>query len=193
MDIDGQKRLVGQCTRWVERLYRVNRDALAALTAIEKQYANITVDWLHRFSEEMVNPIDAAFDNAFEQAYVLSLSLEQLYKYTGYLKAFWLDALRDVGRSYRAAYGSSHIGDLRNLFEHEADYVAGHGRKPQIALAEHPDVRFDVDKVNGGVQTVRLFGKTYMVQGVVERGLALHQPLIEFRQILNDREHSQKH
>ncbi len=116
MGIDGQKGLGDQCTRWVERLYRVNRDALAALTAIQKQAANITVDWLHRFNEGTVDPIDAAFDNAFEQAYVLSLSLEQLYKYTSYLKPIWVDALRDAGLSYRSAYGSTHMNDLTGSF-----------------------------------------------------------------------------
>ena len=178
---------------WVERLYRVNRDALAALTAIQKQAANITVDWLHRFNEGTVDPIDAAFDNAIEQAYVLSLSLEQLYKYTSYLKPIWVDALRDAGLSYRSAYGSTHMNDLRDLFEHEADYVAGYGHKAQIALTQNPNVGFYVDKVKGGVQAVRLFRKSYMVQSVVERGLALHEPLLEFRQILNHREQYQEH
>ena len=131
MDIDGQKRLGDQWTRWVERLYRVNRDALAALTALQKQAANITVDWLYRFNEGTVDPIDAAFDNAIEQAYVLSLSLEQLYKYTSYLKPIWVDALRDAGLSYRSAYGSTHMNDLRDLFEHEADYVAGYATRPK--------------------------------------------------------------
>lgn len=113
---------------------------------------------------------------------MLVLSVQHLENCLRHIEALgpdaaWDDRLLTLMKSYRSAFAGEQLKDLRDVLEHEEEFMAGGGRRR--------DSRVIVDELSAGlgfsstdrIVSIRRFGRCYDVRHVVDAALALEEPL----------------
>lgn len=122
-------------------------------------------------------------------AHLLAIGLRQIAEHLQYLKkvGFRTPEIRRAAKQFFAAYETADLKDLRDLLEHQAQYIAGKARKPHLVVDLKQSVSFGNDG-QGEEQSlwVSVFGWKCGVDSVVRAVAALEGALREGRQPLQE-------
>ena len=84
----------------------------------------------------------------------------------------WKDDVAWRGKEFRRLVSSQDIRHLRNVLEHAAEYLAGHGKYPEMVVSIDDDWPGFLG-VNGRVQKIHVFGRQYEVEAVISAAFRL--------------------
>jgi len=182
------KRLINRCRRWIERLSRFGPETPRNFTEAMSVSLGISPNTKDENDSRLGHPNDQAVDRIFEKPYVIALALEQIFKYTTYLEPQAPGDLKRMIRQYQSSYKKAGLGDLRDLFEHEADYCAEAGLKPELSnrfKSKFPDVGFGFAEDGQNIESISIFGVEFSVLPTTKLALSLYIPLRDYRELLN--------
>ena len=124
-------------------------------------------------------------------AHLLAIGIRQIEEHLQYLKklGFRTPEIAQAAKQFFAAYKTADLKDLRNLLEHQAQYIAGEGRKPHLVVDLKQSVSFGSD-APGEEQSlwVSVFGWKCRVDPIVRAVAAVEVALREGRQPLQKME-----
>ena len=80
-------------------------------------------------------------------AHLLAIGMRQIERHLQFLKdvGFRNPAIADAATKFFDACNTAVVRDLRDLLEHQADYIAGEGRKPHLVVDLRQPVSFGGD------------------------------------------------
>ena len=122
-------------------------------------------------------------------AHLLAIGLRQIEEHLQYLKklGFRTPKIAQAAKQFFAAYKTADLKDLRDLLEHQAQYIAGKARKPHLVVDLKRSVSFESD-AQGGEQSlwVSVFGWKCSVDSILPTVAAVEVALCEGRQPLQE-------
>lgn len=137
---------------------------------------------------ELVEPLVAVAKDervAFEwlsNAHLLAIGIRQIEQHLRRLKSagFRTPQIRQAAKQFFNAYKSADVKNLRDLLEHQADYIAGKGEKPRLVVDLKQSVSFGSDSTGSEeLVWVYVFGRECRVDPIVRAIEALEAVLRE--------------
>ncbi len=122
-------------------------------------------------------------------AHLLAIGMRQIERHLQFLKdvGFRNPAIADAATKFFDACNTAVVRDLRDLLEHQADYIAGEGRKPHLVVDLRQPVSFGGDSTGSEeLVWVSVFGRQYRVDPIVRAVEALEGALREGRKPLQE-------
>ena len=121
-------------------------------------------------------PVDAelvakVFRVAMVNVHVIAIALRQIDRHLKRLAPEWSGDLAREGARFRDLYAASDMKDFRDVLEHSADYLVDDGTKPELKQSE--GAGYSVLAIDGRIQGISVFGKTYDVVPLVAAATAL--------------------
>ena len=130
---------------------------------------------------------ERAPDEWLTDAHLLAIGIRQIEVHLQYLKkvGFSTPEIAQAAKQFFAACKTADLKNLRDLLEHQAEYIAGKGRKPHLVVDLKQSVSFESD-APGKEQSlwVSVFGWKCQVDSIVRAVAALEVALREGRQPL---------
>jgi hypothetical protein len=117
-------------------------------------------------------------------AHLLGVALRQIDQHLQHLGTYRTDRLAIAARGYLAEYESLEIKNLRDVLEHEAEYIAEAktARLPQTEYVLDPAAPVSFGSATGsgrGRIFVYVFGREYRVDALIEKAVVLGKLLAE--------------
>lgn len=117
-------------------------------------------------------------------AHMIAICLRQIDAHAKHLQSkapsFWRGSVAQKGSQFIARFGSAEIRDMRNVLEHGAQYIVGDGDKPELITDPEADWP-SVLAVNGRVERIAVFGRTYEVKDIILAAIDFANALISQR------------
>jgi len=120
--------------------------------------------------------------------HLLAIGIRQIERHLQYLEkevGFRTTEIAQAAKQFFDVYNSTDVKNLRDLLEHQADYIVGKGEKPRLVVDMKQSVSFGSD-ASGNEQAVwvSVFGWKCQVDSIVRAVAALEVALREGRQPL---------
>lgn len=174
MDETRQLKLRTEARYWVIAVTRIAQRM--SPTSIAKNINSPEIKSLNN-EERIRQLLELALDKLLD-VHILALAFRHIEEYLKQIKKTpqWSGSLEKVGKEFLQEYNTTRIKDFRDVLEHQAEYIAGSGRKPKLVKALNEGLHFGgIDKL----QNIGVFGVSYNIQPLVEKTLALDKPLKE--------------
>jgi hypothetical protein len=101
-------------------------------------------------------------------SHMVTIALRQIQEQLVYLEKtpVWQGEVEKLAKVFLDAVNQQELRDLRNVLEHEAEYMAGDGVKPSLVVHRGYDWP-EVTCADGDLISVSVFGRTYYVHTAI--------------------------
>ena len=162
-----------------------------------------TVRRLRTAPNKLRTDIVANYDAVGEELHLLAIALEQIAKCLEWLHSRLPDDIQALASNFNREWDTEilegpeeggsgrkipvrRVSSLRDVLEHEVDYIAGSGKHPHFMSPSWRDEGYNPDTflmwsgITGEVDIDSALGKTYRLKKVCDAAVALELPLLHW-------------